>query len=254
MSSVAIVIPARMNSTRLPQKAMADIEGKPMVVRVAEQARLVPGVNQIIVATDHQRIADAVTAAGFLAVMTPASLNSGSERVAFVAKTLKEEIVVNVQGDEPLIAPESIQAALHPVKEGKAPIGSVFTPFHSMRAVQEPQNVKVITDREGFALWFSRASMPFRQGMVSDEELLGADCFGKHLGVYAYRRQTLLDFASWEQDLLEKVESLEQLRALRRGVKIAMGRTAFDAQSVDTQEDLERARQLFRMQQGGRSG
>lgn len=246
MSDIALVIPARLGSTRLARKALADIEGQPMVVRVAERAAKVSRVKRIIVATDSQEIAKVVKAAGFEAALTPESLNSGTERVAYVARDLREPIIVNLQGDEPVMRPEAVDAALDPVVKRGAVMGSAFTHFHSWDEVVAPSNVKVLLDRDGHAIYFSRYPIPFRQGQVSDQEILSSPYFGKHLGIYVYQREFLLKFPTLEPSLAEKAESLEQLRALHWGFKIGMGKTAFGSQSVDTQEDLEKAREIFR--------
>ncbi len=248
MSKVALVIPARMGSTRLARKALADIEGQPMIVRVAERAAKVRNIHRIIVATDSEEIVKAVAKAGFEARMTPESLNSGTERVAFVAKELSEDIVVNLQGDEPVIHPFAVEAAMEPVLGRGCLMGSAFTFFRSLQEVSLPSNVKVITDREGNAIFFSRYAIPFRQNAVADADILGDPHFGKHLGIYVYRRDFLLKYPGLPVPLIERCESLEQLRALHHGVKIGMGRTEFGSQSVDTAEDLELARGIFREQ------
>ncbi len=246
MSDVALVIPARLGSTRLARKALADIEGQPMVVRVAEQAAKVRRVNRILVATDSEEIKKVVEKAGFEARLTPEELRSGTERVAYVAKDLKESVIVNLQGDEPVMAPEVVEAALDPVLQRDCLMGSAFTHFHSWAEVLEPASVKVLVDTKGDAIYFSRYPIPFRQNALADEEILKDPFFGKHLGIYTYQRSFLLEFPQWESPMIERAESLEQLRALHRGVKIGMGRTAFGSQSVDTAADLEKARAIFR--------
>jgi 3-deoxy-manno-octulosonate cytidylyltransferase (CMP-KDO synthetase) len=246
MSDIALVIPARLGSTRLARKALADIEGKPMVVRVAERAAKVSRVKRILVATDSPEIETVVKAAGFECHMTPEELRSGTERVAYVAKNLKEPVIVNLQGDEPVMRPESVDAALDPVLKKGAVMGSAFTHFRSWREVLEPSSVKVLLDRDGHAIYFSRYAIPYRQSPVGDQEILDNPFFGKHLGIYVYQRDFLLKFPDLEPSLAERAESLEQLRALHWGVKIGMGRTAFGSQSVDTAEDLEKARAIFR--------
>ncbi|MGZ3694305.1 MAG: 3-deoxy-manno-octulosonate cytidylyltransferase [Bdellovibrionota bacterium] len=245
MSKVALIIPARLGSTRLSRKALADIEGQPMVVRVAERASRVRGVNRILVATDSEEISKVVKAAGFEAMITP-EFNSGTERVAFAARSLTEEVIVNLQGDEPVMNPLAVEAAMDPVLKRGSLMGSAFTAFSSWDDALEPSNVKVLTDKNSDAIYFSRYAIPFRQNALSDEEILKDPHFGKHLGIYVYQRKFLLEFPTWSQPLIERAESLEQLRALHNGVKIGMGRTAFGGQSVDTAEDLEKARKIFR--------
>jgi 3-deoxy-manno-octulosonate cytidylyltransferase (CMP-KDO synthetase) len=247
MSKVALVIPARMGSTRLARKALADFEGQPMVVRVAEQAQKVKGVTRVVVATDSDEILQAVKTAGFEARMTPESLMSGTERVAYVAKHLSEEIVINLQGDEPVMNPLSVEAALEPVLKGRL-MGSAYTFFRSWEEVKQPSNVKVLVDKEGDAVMFSRYPIPFRQNGVPDSDVMKDPTFGKHLGIYVYERKFLLTYGSLEVPLMERCESLEQLRALHNGVKIGMGRTNFASQAVDTAEDLEKARAAYNAQ------
>lgn len=247
MSTIAIVIPARMGSARLARKALADIEGKPMVVRVAERAARVRHAGRVIVATDSAEIQAAVEKAGFEARITP-ELPSGTERVAYVARDLTEDVIVNVQGDEPCIHPLSIEAAMEPVLSRGCRMGSAFTAFRSGEEMVNPSCVKVLVDAEGNALYFSRYAIPYRQNPISEQELLQSRHFGKHLGIYVYQRDFLLKYSSLEVPLMERCESLEQLRALYHGVKIGMGYTNFPAQSVDTAEDLEIARRVFREQ------
>lgn len=217
-----------------------------MVVRVAERAAKVRGISRIVVATDSEEIVAVVKAAGFEARMTPESLRSGTERVAYVAKDLKEPVIVNLQGDEPVISPLAVEAALNPVLKNGRKMGSVFTKFHSWEEVVQPGNVKVIVDANGDAIYFSRYPIPYRQNAVSDDEILNDPFFGKHLGIYVYEREFLLEFPTWESPVIDRAESLEQLKVLHRGVKIGMGRTAFGGQSVDTADDLEKARKIFR--------
>ena len=250
MSDVALVIPARLGSTRLPRKALADIDGQPMVVRVAERASAVRGVGRVIVATDSEEILKAVERAGFEARMSPVELQSGTERVAYVAKDLPERVIVNLQGDEPVVNPLAVEAAMDPVLKRGSLMGSAFTAFGSWDEVLEPSNVKVLVDAKGDALYFSRFALPYRQNALGDEEILRDPCFGKHLGIYVYQRDLLLRIPGWERPVSERAESLEQLRVLHQGVKIGMGRTAFGAQSVDTAADLEKARAIFRKESG----
>lgn len=246
MSDVALVIPARLGSTRLSRKALADIEGQPMVVRTAQAASALRGLSRILVATDSEEIVKAVEKAGFEARMTPEELRSGTERVAYVARDLKEDVIVNVQGDEPVISPRAVEAAMDPVLKNWRRMGSAYTHFHTIEEIMQPSNVKVLVNSLGDAIYFSRYAIPFRQGAISDQELLNDPSFGKHLGIYVYQRDFLLEFSQWESPVIERAESLEQLRVLHRGERLGMGRTAFASVSVDTPEDLERVRALFR--------
>ena len=250
MSKVALVIPARMGSTRLARKALADIEGQPMVVRVAERGAQVRGVSRVLVATDSEEIVAAVKKAGFEAMMTPEELRSGTERVAFAAKSLPEDVIVNLQGDEPVIHPLSVEAAMEPVLQKGRLMGSAYTFFRTFQEVMQASVVKVVTDKEGDAIYFSRYAIPYRQNAVADGDITRDPHFGKHLGIYVYQKEFLLKYSSLEVPLIERCESLEQLRALHNGVKIGMGRTNHGSQSVDTQEDLELARGVYREQSG----
>lgn len=246
MSDIALVIPARLGSTRLHRKALADIEGQPMVVRVAQQAAKVPQIQRVLVATDSQEIADAVSKAGFQSEMTPVELNSGTERVAWVAKNLSERIIINLQGDEPVMQPDTIAAAVSAIRESDAPMGSVFTKFVSMEEAQSPSCVKVLMNQKLEAIYFSRHLIPFRQNKISDEELMAHPYWGKHMGIYSYQKDFLLRFPALSPSLAERAESLEQLRALHHGFKISLRSSLHGSQSVDTAEDLEAARKIFR--------
>ncbi len=184
MSEVALVIPARLGSTRLARKALAEIEGAPMVVRVAQQAQKVRGVARIIVATDSDEILQVVKKAGFEAHMTPESLRSGTERVAYVAKDLTESVIINLQGDEPVIHPYVVEAAMEPVLKRGRVMGSAFTKFADSQEIQSASCVKVLVDAQGDAIYFSRYGIPYRQNPIDDRELLDHPNYGKHLGVY----------------------------------------------------------------------
>ena len=217
-----------------------------MVVRVAEQASLVRNVNQIIVATDDDEIVQVVKKAGFEARMTSPDIRSGTDRVAFVAKDLKSDIIVNLQGDEPVVPPAAIEAALAPVLNGSVRMGSVMTKFASRAEYLEPSCVKVLTDKNMQAIYFSRHPIPYAVNAVSDEALLNQEHVRKHLGIYVFERKFLQEFTQLTPSFMEQWESLEQLRALYHGVKIGMGFSEEGSQSVDTAEDLEKARAIFR--------
>jgi 3-deoxy-manno-octulosonate cytidylyltransferase (CMP-KDO synthetase) len=249
MSDIALVIPARLGSTRLAEKALADINGQPMVVRVAQRASLVKGTKEILVATDSEKIKQAVEKAGFRAVMTDPELKSGTDRVAVVAAQLKVDIVVNLQGDEPLVQPQAIEAAMEAVLAGRTKMGSVMAPFTSLEEYLAPSNVKCITDKFKNAIYFSRHPIPYAVKQYTESQLQ-VDCaaghLGRHLGIYAFTREFLLEFSKLEPTFLEIQESLEQLRALYHGIKIGMGRVERATQSVDTAEDLEFVRKIYR--------
>ena len=229
-----MLIPARYASSRFPGKPLADLGGKPMIVRVAERAKQ-SGAEAVHVATDDQRIARAVRSAGFAVVMTRADHASGSDRLAEAARTLRlsdEQIVVNVQGDEPLIAPALIRAVAERLeRDHGASISTACHALHDAAQAASPDVVKVVLDAHGYALYFSRSRIPYpRQG--------DAVCY-RHAGIYAYRARFLREFAALEPAPLERSEALEQLRALWHGHRIAV--EVSDAQippGVDTPDDL----------------
>jgi 3-deoxy-manno-octulosonate cytidylyltransferase (CMP-KDO synthetase) len=249
------VIPARYSSTRLPGKPLLEIAGKPLIVWVAERACAASTISRTIVATDDLRIVDAVNAAGFDAVITRADHATGTDRIAEVAHNLDANIIVNVQGDEPLIDPATIDRAVQAlIDDPIAQMSTTCEPITGAADVMNPSVVKVTIDEEGYANGFSRNPIPFPQQAVeiygSIEAALEGDLallfsFRKHTGLYAYRRDFLLEFAGWPQSENERKESLEQLRALDRGVKIKVIEAASQSIGVDTLEDLERVRAMM---------
>ncbi|MBS1789135.1 MAG: 3-deoxy-manno-octulosonate cytidylyltransferase [Acidobacteria bacterium] len=253
---VVAIIPARYASTRLPGKPILDIGGKPMVVRVAERARQVAAINRIIIATDDQRIFDAVMATGEEAMMTSPDHPTGTDRLAEVAAKLDADIIVNVQGDEPLIEPATIEAALTPLLADNSIVMSTTSePIESAADLLNPNVVKVVTDPTGFALYFSRSPIPFPRVAVqahgSIEAAIAAEPallnrYAKHTGMYVYRREFLLTYAKLPSTPLEQSELLEQLRALEHGYRIKVVNVAHRSIGVDTPEDLERVRQIVR--------
>jgi len=255
-SKVVAIIPARYASTRLPGKPILDIGGKPMVVRVAERARQIAAIHRVIIATDDHRIFDAVTAAGEEAILTSPDHPTGTDRLAEVAAQLDAEIIVNVQGDEPLIEPATIEAALAPLLADSSIVMSTTSePIESATDLLNPNVVKVVTDPQGFALYFSRNPIPFPRATVqqhgSIEAAIAADPvllsrYAKHTGMYVYRREFLLTYAKLPSTPLEQTELLEQLRALEHGYKIKVVKVAHRSIGVDTPEDLERVREIFR--------
>ncbi|HEQ1858667.1 3-deoxy-manno-octulosonate cytidylyltransferase [Providencia sp. JGM181] len=243
-----VIIPARYASTRLPGKPLADIHGKPMVVRVMEQA-IKSGASRVIIATDHPDVAAAVIAAGGEACMTNPDHQSGTERLAEVIDTYgfsDDEIIVNVQGDEPLIPPEIIRQVAHNLQGSQANMGTLAVPIHSAQEAFNPNAVKVVMDKDGYALYFSRATIPWdRDQFAKSKETIG-DTFLRHIGIYAYRAGFIRRYIAWDASPLEKIEMLEQLRVLWYGEKIhvAVAEKAPGA-GVDTPEDLELVRQEF---------
>ena len=237
---VLCIIPARYASTRLPGKPLRDIAGKPMIVRVYERAAAARLVQDVIVATDDERIRAAVVAHGGRAVMTRADHATGTDRLAEVAEKMTEyDLIINVQGDEPLIDPAVIDALVEPfLSDAALSMATVKTALAAEEDITNPNNVKVITDCAGNALYFSRARIPYARNP-------GAKVY-KHIGIYAYRRDFLLAYARMEQTPLELSESLEQLRALENGHRIRVVETDAVFIGVDTEEDLAAVNEEYR--------
>ena len=246
--SFRVIIPARMRSTRLPGKMLADIGGKPLVAWVAEKARA-SGADEVVIATDHQDIADAVSALGLRVCTTSVAHETGTDRIAEAAALLKlkaDDIVVNVQGDEPLIDPQLIrkvasEAALRP----NAAIATAAHPIEAAATFFDPNVVKVVVDTDGYAQYFSRAPIPYaRDAFALSRDALpeGLPAY-RHIGIYAYRVSFLREYASLSPTPAERFEALEQLRALGHGRRIAVAfwHGALEA-GVDTAEDLARVR------------
>jgi 3-deoxy-manno-octulosonate cytidylyltransferase (CMP-KDO synthetase) len=246
-SSVLAVIPARFHSTRLPGKILADIAGKPMIEHVYRRAAAASRVHAVIVATDDERIAAAVRSFGGAALMTRADHVSGTDRIAEAIADLPCRAVVNVQGDEPLIEPETIDAAIAPLlADPSVEMSTLCRPFHSLEEFKSPHVVKVVTNLEGDALYFSRAPIPAAGPAAPSTSVAGLpEAARAHVGLYVYRRDTLLKLAATPAVPLELEESLEQLRALAHGIKIRVVETRHIAAGVDTPEDLERVRQMM---------
>jgi 3-deoxy-manno-octulosonate cytidylyltransferase (CMP-KDO synthetase) len=239
-SSAVAVIPARYDSSRFPGKMLADLCGKPMIVHVYERVRQARGLDAVIVATDDERIAAAVTRHGGDARMTRTDHRTGTDRIAEVASQLSCDIVVNVQGDEPLIDPVTIEDVVRPLVDDPAlPMATVRRAISDPGDYLNPHVVKVTVDARGDALYFSRAPIPGRPGHETGPL---PPCHA-HIGLYAYRRDFLLRFTDLPQTPLEQIESLEQLRALEHGFRIRTVSTVRDTVGVDTPEDLERARE-----------
>ncbi len=235
--TAVVVIPARYHSTRLPGKPLADICGQPMIEHVYRRAIRARRATSVLVATDDPRVHDAVRAFGGNARHTAADHRNGTERIAEVARDLTCELIVNVQGDEPLIAPDSIDRAL--AAFDAAPdlmMSTLRVPLTDPHELSDPHVVKVVVDRAGYALYFSRATIP--SGATG---AAGARRF-KHAGLYVYRREFLLQLASLEPTPLEKAEGLEQLRALEHGYRIMTVETTENPIGIDTPDDLERVR------------
>ena len=239
---VIVVIPSRYASTRLPGKPLVQLAGKPMVQHVYERAKRAQTVHRVIVATDDQRIMDAVAAFGGEARMTRTDHRTGTERIAEVAVHEPGDVFVNVQGDEPLIDPVAIDTAVGALlEEPQAQISTVATPIRHAGDIMDPNVVKTVLDFDGNALYFSRAPIPW----IRDTQQKVHVKYWKHLGLYVFQREALLEFPTLPQGELERIEQLEQLRWLENGWKIRVAEVAHDAVSVDVPEDVARVEKLM---------
>jgi 3-deoxy-manno-octulosonate cytidylyltransferase (CMP-KDO synthetase) len=251
--AIVAIIPARFSSTRLPGKPLSDLHGKPMIQRVHERVRLARLPERVIVATDDERIASVVRGFGGEAVLTGAHHPSGTDRLAEVARGLASaDIVVNVQGDEPLLDPEAIDAAVRAVQEDEGlSLATLSAPITSVAELLSPSVVKVVTDARGDALYFSRSPLPYvRLGegdaAAAAREAVKRGLARKHVGLYVYRRAALLQIASLPPAPLEIAEGLEQLRALHHGMRMRVVPLVREpGQAVDTPEDLARVREIL---------
>lgn len=253
MHRVVVIIPSRYNATRFPGKPLALLKGKPIIQHVYEQAVCARLVDAVLVATDDRRIYDTVQSFGGKAVMTQGGHESGTDRMAEAARDLECEFVINVQGDEPFIRPDMIDDVVNLLyNDDRVSISTLAKKVTDIDEIFSPHVVKVVTDDEGFALYFSRAPIPYHRDefaelRVMSPELQAAQInirnleFYKHIGIYGYRKDALMKFASLKQGRLEKVEKLEQLRALNAGMKIKVKETEFDTFGIDTIEDLRKA-------------
>jgi len=253
-TKILAVIPARYASTRFEGKPLADILGKPMIQYVYEGVRRSKLIDEVIVATDDQRILEAVKAFGGKAIMTSPSHVTGTDRVAEVARKLKSEIIVNVQGDEPLINGTFIDKAIRPLlTDDNLQMSTLMTRIEGVRDWLNPHIVKVVVDQKNFALYFSRSPIPFPRDLQIGR--LESNPFGtnrplpkrvfKHIGVYVFRRKFLLLFSKMKVTPLEKLEKLEQLRALENGYRIKVTSVKYEPLSVDTPEDLQKVIAYF---------
>jgi 3-deoxy-manno-octulosonate cytidylyltransferase (CMP-KDO synthetase) len=267
MTSV-VIIPARYDSTRFPGKLLSLLKGKPLVQHVYENSKGAHFIDDVIVATDSEEILEKVLSFGGRAVMTDKKHSSGTDRIAEVAASMDYEVVVNVQADEPLIRPQMINDVILLLNDERASIGTLIKKITDPVEIIDPNVVKVVFDKDGFALYFSRSPIPYhrdewkllskeqiansREHRVKSKNLRGIfelrtlssklqafHCY-KHIGIYSYRREALLTLSGMEQTELEKREKLEQLRALENGMKIKVKETFFETYGVDTPEDLER--------------
>ncbi len=243
---ILAVIPARWASTRFPGKPLALIQGKPMIQWVAEQAEKARLVSEVVVATDDMRIFNAVNKFGGRAIMTSVEHSTGTDRVAEVAETIECGIVVNVQGDEPLIPPENIDLVIRPLLDSsELLVSTLMTPLRDLKEMFNPDICKVVADENGRALYFTRAPVPYNReawsdgGHETDQNGTTSSIYGfKHIGLYAYTKSFLLQFSRLKASRLENLEKLEQLRILENGYSIRVTETERNSVGVDRLEDL----------------
>ena len=242
------VIPARFASTRLMGKPLANIGGKPLIQHTYENACKSKLIEKLILAVDDAKVASVARGFGADVIETPKEIASGSDRIAYVAKTYKEaEIIVNIQGDEPFIQPEMIDQAIEPLLFDKTiEVTTLIKQISSLKELHSPDVVKVVFDYNNYALYFSRLPIPFARIAISDAAALDITDYYKHIGLYVFKRKALLKFTTLKQTDLEKTEMLEQLRMLENGMKIKVVETEYDSIGVDTQEDLKRARTYYK--------
>ncbi|MBI4683981.1 MAG: 3-deoxy-manno-octulosonate cytidylyltransferase [Nitrospirae bacterium] len=257
-----VLIPARYDSTRFPGKPLAPLLGKPLIQHVYENSKKSRLAKDVIVATDSKPILDAVAAFGGKAVMTSSSHASGTDRIAEAAASMDYDIIVNVQGDEPLIKPEMIDDVIGLLDDRTASMGTLIKRIESPEDIFDPNVVKVVFNKDGFAMYFSRAPIPFNRDAWSVQRSafsiqletrnlptgqagskLETRNWYKHIGIYSYRKDVLLSLARMNPVQLEQIEKLEQLRALFNGLKIKVKETSFETIGVDTPHDLERVKQ-----------
>jgi len=243
-----VIIPARYASTRLPAKPLADIAGKPMIVRVLEQAKK-SKATRVIVATDNQHVFDVVKSFGGEVVLTSEKHNSGTERLAEVINLCQfsdDEVIVNVQGDEPLIPPVIIDQVADNLVKYKTGMATLAVPITDVEEAFNTGAVKVVTDKDGYALYFSRSTIPWERDRFALSKTSIGDFYLRHIGIYAYRAGFIRQYIRWQPSSLEKIEMLEQLRVLWYGEKIHVA-VALEtpAIGVDTQEDLDKVRAIY---------
>ncbi len=235
------VIPARYAATRFPGKLMQLIDGRPVILHTWQNTCYTGLFDEVLVATDHPLIADLIAAHGGKAVITSSLHASGSDRIAEAIAYSDADIIVNVQGDEPFVNKNNLSLLLEPFEQdenNEIQVSSLMHILEQESSILNPNHVKVVTDNKDFALYFSRAAIPFIRDNASVK-------YYKHIGLYAYRKDTLMAFTKWPSGILENAEKLEQLRYLENGIRIKMMRTNESTIGIDTPEDLEQARALF---------
>jgi 3-deoxy-manno-octulosonate cytidylyltransferase (CMP-KDO synthetase) len=237
---IACVIPARYASSRLPGKPLADIEGHPMIEWVYKRALAVPDFEQVLIATDDRRIYDTVSRFDGHAVMTPPDLESGTDRIAYVAgSSVKADVFVNLQGDEPLIDPAVLSNLCRQFSDASVQMATPIKRIRNTNDLKDPNKARVIIDNKSNALYFTRAVIPYNRNLDNYSDWLKAGIYYQHIGIYAYRTEILLELAKLPPGRLEQIEKLEQLRALENGYVIRTVESEYNSMSVDTRQDLE---------------
>lgn len=245
-----VIIPARYGASRFPGKPLALLKGKPIIQWVYERARRATLIQDVIVATDDEGIVKTIVDAGGKALLTSKNHASGTDRIAEVADSIMCDIIINVQGDEPLISPEMIDQTVTLLSDERASISTLAKRIEEPWELTDPNVVKVVMDREGFALYFSRSTIPYYRDKwkrLTEINLEGDIKIYKHIGIYGYRRDILLRLSKIPQSELERIEKLEQLRALENGFKIKVGISSFNTIGIDTPEDLKRAEEWLNL-------
>jgi len=248
MEQVVAIIPARYGSTRFPGKPLALIQGLPMIQHVYRRVAQASRVHRVIVATDDQRIVEAVDSFGGESMLTKPDHPTGTDRLAEVAEKIDVDLIVNVQGDEPLIDPRMIDQAIEPMQQNPDyQMGTLASRITEINDFYNPNVVKVVLDQSGLALYFSRSPIPWPRDLSQEQlaEALPQINLLRHIGLYVYRRELLLSYPSWPKTPLETVENLEQLRALEKGVKLHVAVTQYSCHGVDTPEDLDRVSHMM---------
>ena len=237
---VVAVIPARLASTRLPRKMLREIAGEPLLAWVYQGVQRCSSLAQVVIATDSEEILAFCQRRGFVARMTSSAHRSGTERVHEISNLIPADVYLNVQGDEPLTRPEHIESLIAVMRQPEVEVGTLKTPAEQID-VHNPSAVKVVTDANGRALYFSRVTIPFDRDQAHPQ-------YYKHLGFYGYRKDALDKFVGWPESGLERSERLEQLRFLENGIPIYVAETPFDTVGVDTEEDVKRVEEILRLQ------
>ncbi len=246
------IIPARYDSTRLPGKPLVDIGGKPMIQRVWERVKGSRHADKIIIATDDKRILNAVKQFTSDVIMTPKELASGTDRVAYAANNYTAEIIINIQGDEPFISSEEVdQVAEILINDPEPVMGTLVKKIKTSVELNSPHTAKVVIDKNRYAIYFSRSPIPFNRVSSDSDDWLDYGTYYKHIGIYSYRKKYLEKFTTYGPAMLENIEKLEQLRVLENGDRIKTAVTDYESQSVDTEEDLKKARMRYKNERNG---